>query len=735
MPTLTESGDKMLITQSTYISSVKMLNVHWKHNGTDVVDWVSKTARERFFNEHDGEQMVNCKPVRSNVIKVPVQYDDTQMYNYCQIVTKVQDTEYYYYAFIVGRRYVNNNCTEIVVDIDSWVTYQFDIVWRPCLVNKAIVPKSTDIAGNFLCAEGVDYGSDYLYSNQEVLTKDGSNKCINTDWTPVAWVSSQEVASIDGQTYTDADGYTYSLHTTQVTATPSDWWRDFPDMPSSNWWKIGLNRDTADVSTTVMVSVTEAFDLVSTGNGETWSGTYKSGYSNCTKVGTKSTQGFSGAYPHWEIDGNTITIVFEDSYDSSEEISCNCYVSQTTSSYDSVSSCYCHIGGWTGSGYNGLSLVIFRGNGGGKTNSSNIRRILNGINIAQNGAVLSLVMMPKEAIYNTTGTRKDITASNLVSLTSKKSALFGGYTPKNNKLYTYPYCGMTLDTLSSGTQDFKLENFSTWGQCKFKVRYACTPNGGYAIYPLNYLGCNNLNQKISVNNFPTLSYSTDYYQSWLALQGGSEYLQATQDNKMELNEIEKNKMKTSLATNLIGSVGGAVAGTVASGAVGNVGGVATSIAGGVVSTATNVVNYNMDSDINAINKEQLALDYNATLSGARHTGNQAGLGNPSIDATVGFLSPYVYNFSIKPEFAINVDNHFSMYGYTVNRMTNPEGGVGTLGDLLSGRSEWNYLKTAGCNIWGNIPNDDIAKITNMFDAGCTIWHNYEHIYNYSYDNN
>ena len=81
--------------------------------------------------------------------------------------------------------------------------------------------------------------------------------------------------------------------------------------------------------------------------------------------------------------------------------------------------------------------------------------------------------------------------------------------------------------------------------------------------------------------------------------------------------------------------------------------------------------------------------------------------------------------SIRPEMARIVDNYFSMFGYKVNRVKTPN---------VNGRYNWNYVKTVGCYIEADIPQDDLQQIKNMFDAGNTIWHHPNTFMDYSQNN-
>ena len=85
----------------------------------------------------------------------------------------------------------------------------------------------------------------------------------------------------------------------------------------------------------------------------------------------------------------------------------------------------------------------------------------------------------------------------------------------------------------------------------------------------------------------------------------------------------------------------------------------------------------------------------------------------------------MYSLSIKPEYASIIDNWFDMYGYKVNEVKIPN---------ITGRRNWNFVKTVGCYIDGDIPQSDMQEIKSMFDKGVTFWHNPSTFMDYSQTN-
>ena len=71
-----------------------------------------------------------------------------------------------------------------------------------------------------------------------------------------------------------------------------------------------------------------------------------------------------------------------------------------------------------------------------------------------------------------------------------------------------------------------------------------------------------------------------------------------------------------------------------------------------------------------------------------------------------------YKMSIKQEYAKIIDDFFSMYGYKVNEVKIPN---------VTGRTNWNYVKTIDANILGDIPQEDMV-ISDPIQQGDTVIH-------------
>ena len=85
-----------------------------------------------------------------------------------------------------------------------------------------------------------------------------------------------------------------------------------------------------------------------------------------------------------------------------------------------------------------------------------------------------------------------------------------------------------------------------------------------------------------------------------------------------------------------------------------------------------------------------------------------------------------YKMSIKQEYAKIIDDFFSMFGYKVNEVKIPN---------VTGRQNWNYVKTIDANILGDLPQEDMQKLKDIFNSGVTFWHNPNTFLDYSQSNN
>lgn len=277
-----------------------------------------------------------------------------------------------------------------------------------------------------------------------------------------------------------------------------------------------------------------------------------------------------------------------------------------------------------------------------------------------------------------------------------------GYTPKNNKLYTYPYCYMKLTNFSGNSTDLRFEDFLS-DTCKFDISMTRTPNPEGYVYPLHYKGlAENKDEGISVNNFPKCAFTIDTYKAWLAQTANSRTIQAL-----------------STAGEMLAGAGVAGASFIATGgtsAVGMLGSMA--VGGGLVSGGGNSVGLGNTSQ-KVLN--MLAQDRDMSVKGQRAVGNvNTSWMNANNENTI-----HIQCLCAKPSNLQIIDDYFEKYGYAIHRLFVPS---------IKNRPHWNYIKTVGCDVKASLPASLVEQINSIHDNGITFWKNLDSIGDYSLDN-
>ena len=276
------------------------------------------------------------------------------------------------------------------------------------------------------------------------------------------------------------------------------------------------------------------------------------------------------------------------------------------------------------------------------------------------------------------------------------SKLAENYTPVNKKLLTWPYSYFYVTNKNGEQVEYHYEDFplqTVSGNTARTMSYvkSIVPSCGLSakLYFINYkdyaetadYGTKMYNYGINYAKVPVCAWTTDYYTNWLTQNGVNVAVNAT----------------TGILSSAIGLGTSLVSGNGA-GAVGSTLGLAQTIG----------------NTIGEIHKAQ-------TTPPQAH--GDISTGDFNFCFTRNAIS--FYEMSIRPEYARIIDNYFSAYGYKVNSVKIPN---------ITGRRNWNFVKTVGCYIEADIPQEDLQAIKNMFDNGVTFWHNASTFADYSQNN-
>ena len=248
------------------------------------------------------------------------------------------------------------------------------------------------------------------------------------------------------------------------------------------------------------------------------------------------------------------------------------------------------------------------------------------------------------------------------------------YTPRNNKLLTNEYVYILADNMVGSVAKYDYEYFSDPAHCRFECKGAINSGCSIKMYPVNYKNVQyNKSEGLTGAKLPVCSWTSDIYTNWLTSHA------------------------IDIPLKIAGSVMSLGKGLATGDAMGAVGGLAQ--IGGTVSEI-----------------------YQHSLAPYQAQGN-TNVGD--VMYAMGDITPAFYQMTIKKEYAEIIDKYFDMFGYKINLVKVPN---------ITGRTNWNYVKTIQCNFDGDIPQTDLQIIKRIFDNGITLWHNPSTMLNYSNTN-
>lgn len=300
-------------------------------------------------------------------------------------------------------------------------------------------------------------------------------------------------------------------------------------------------------------------------------------------------------------------------------------------------------------------------------------------------SILGIYMIPKGCVanYGKINVSVDLTPETR-AFALPNAFSFDGYSPRNNKLFTYPYCGILVSDSSGNSKIYRREFFPEWMQSSGNYNFGITlnplPPASVSVFPTGYKDSNGyvVGDGVTLSGFPEGCFTYDSASVYA-------YRQA-------LN------MPISFATGAItaGVAGGALALAPVTGGL--------SVVGAVGVAAVGLVANAIKGGYEAMHK----ADY---LGGTTESNS-----NAFASGTAGI---YMANARISGEEARSIDNFFSLYGYQTNKVKIPN---------YTGRNVFNYVKTVGEAfepfITGKVNSSDVERMNSILNDGITFWHNH-----------
>lgn len=275
-----------------------------------------------------------------------------------------------------------------------------------------------------------------------------------------------------------------------------------------------------------------------------------------------------------------------------------------------------------------------------------------------------------------TGTVTTLLETNSAAATVTRPSTVNGYSPRNNKLFTYPFSYVYATNNVGSDADFRYEDFANAAP-KFYMAGALGQGCTVKLCPVNYKSYTTnaevFEYGLTGAKYPVCAWASDYYTNWVT------------QNAVNMN---LNVVQGAISAGVNASYGNMIG--AGSSLLSSVGGV-------------------------------MAQRYQAKV----HPDQAKGITNSS-DIMIGWRRYFTVDcMSVRAEVARTIDDFFTMFGYKVSRVKIPN---------ITGRRNWNYVKTVGCYIDGDVPQADMQEIKDMFDKGITLWHNPSTFADYSQNN-
>jgi hypothetical protein len=166
-----------LWTEGTRVS---LVNVPWNNDYRDVVKFASRNALNSYITSiENADYVINdlayVKP--NEPIRIDLPFNKVYRFNYLKASNPIQpipgnDTSRDFYYFITDVRYLAPNTTEIVVQLDVFQTFIYDISFGNCYIERGHIgianTKAFDNYGRdyLTIPEGIDLGNEY-----QIVTK------------------------------------------------------------------------------------------------------------------------------------------------------------------------------------------------------------------------------------------------------------------------------------------------------------------------------------------------------------------------------------------------------------------------------------------------------------------------------------------------------------------------------------------------------------------------------------
>lgn len=165
----------------TPATTVNLVKTKLENDYKNQLTFANKQAQTSYFEGLTSVSFSDYTYVKKDSkIRVEANIDDIINYNYLYYENNFP-TDKRYYCFITNMEYVNENCTDVYIETDVFQTYQFDITFGTCYVEREHT--NDDTVGANTIPEGLETGEYIInkvsadpYNLEKITTNDKAVK-------------------------------------------------------------------------------------------------------------------------------------------------------------------------------------------------------------------------------------------------------------------------------------------------------------------------------------------------------------------------------------------------------------------------------------------------------------------------------------------------------------------------------------------------------------------------------